>query len=59
MFTVHLDDQRRIVAKVDPWMALADQVEARLSTSSATGENSREAIIAEITAAPKAQANPA
>ena len=45
-----LDEQRRIVAKVDQLMALVDQLETQLAESQATAEKLMEAVVAELTA---------
>jgi type I restriction enzyme S subunit len=45
-----LDEQRRIVAKVDQLMALVDTLETQLAASRATAANLLAAIVAELTA---------
>ena len=44
-----LAEQRRIVAKVDELMALVDQLESQLTTSSAAAQILMEAVVAELT----------
>ena len=43
-----LEEQTRIVAKVDQLMALVDQLEGQLATSRATGDRLLEASVAEL-----------
>jgi type I restriction enzyme, S subunit len=44
-----LAEQRRIVAKVDQMMALADQLETQLAASRSTAKNLLEALVVELT----------
>ncbi len=46
-----LAEQRRIVAKVDQFMALVDELENHLAASRATAKHLLEALVAELTAA--------
>ncbi|HXH41723.1 MAG TPA: restriction endonuclease subunit S [Thermoanaerobaculia bacterium] len=45
-----LDEQRRIVAKVDQLMALVDELETQLAASRATSAKLLDAIVGELTA---------
>lgn len=55
-----LDEQRRIVAKVDQLMALVDELEAQLAASRASAANLLMALIAELTGIPEGRvASPA
>jgi type I restriction enzyme S subunit len=45
-----LEEQRRIVAKVDELMTLVDVLETQLATARATADKLMEAIVAELTA---------
>ena len=47
-----LDEQRRIVAKVDQLMTLVDELEAQLAASRATAARLLEALVAELTVSP-------
>jgi type I restriction enzyme, S subunit len=44
-----LEEQRRIVAKVDQLMALVERLEAQLAESRTAGERLTEAVVAELT----------
>ena len=44
-----LEEQRRIVAKVDQLMALVDELETQLAASRATAKNLLEVLVAELT----------
>jgi type I restriction enzyme S subunit len=46
-----LNEQRRIVAKVNEMMALVDELDTQLAASHATAKNLLEALVAELTAA--------
>ena len=46
-----LEEQSRIVAKVEELMKLIDQLEAQIEASRTTGEKLLEAMVAELTSA--------
>ena len=47
-----IDQQRRIVAKVEQLMALVDALEQKLAASRATAANLLSALVAELTGTP-------
>ena len=49
MILPSIDDQRRIVAKVEQLMALVDALETQLVASRATAANLLSALVAELT----------